>query len=82
MVMHVFKGREDAIAAACGFFDGGYFDALEVGPMSGNPKEKLLDEQNLGQIWDKSLKQQHPHRPLGRDRAKAREPNDGGHGAC
>ena len=80
-VMHLFRRREHAIAAACGFLNRGHRDALEVGPMSGNPKGKLLDERRLRQIWDKSLDQQHLHRRLGRGRAKAQEPNDGGHGA-
>ena len=46
-VMHVFKERELAIAAAWGFLDCGSRDALEVGPMSGNPEGRLLNEQDL-----------------------------------
>jgi hypothetical protein len=53
-VMHVFKRREHAIAAASEFLDRGYRDALEVGPMSENPEGKLLDERDLRRIWDKS----------------------------
>jgi hypothetical protein len=37
-VMHVFKERELAIAAAWSFLDCGSRDALEVGPMPGNPE--------------------------------------------
>jgi hypothetical protein len=36
--MHVFKERALAIAAAWSFLDCGSRDALEVGPMPGNPE--------------------------------------------
>ena len=49
-VMHVFKERELAIAAAWGFLDCGSRDALEVGPMLGNPEGSLLNEQDLQRI--------------------------------
>jgi hypothetical protein len=48
--MHIFKRREQAIAAAYGFFNPGCRDALEVGPMSGNPDGKVLDERDLSQL--------------------------------
>ena len=70
-VMHVFKRREHAIAAASEFLDRGYRDALEVGPMSENPEGKLLDERDLRRIWEKSSEQQRPHQALGRGRAQA-----------
>jgi hypothetical protein len=54
-IMHIFKRREHAIAAACGFLNRGYSDTLEVGPMSGNPEGQLLNEQDLKRIRDKSL---------------------------
>jgi hypothetical protein len=54
-VMHIFKRRENAIVAACGFLNRGYRDELEVGPMSGNPEGQLLNEQDLKRIWNKSL---------------------------
>ena len=49
-VMHIFKRRELAIAAACGFFSGGSHDALEVGPMLGTREGNVLDERDLQQI--------------------------------
>jgi hypothetical protein len=54
-IMHIFKRREQAIAAAYVFLNPGYRDALEVGPMSGNPDGKVLDERDLSQLWEKSL---------------------------
>jgi hypothetical protein len=39
--MHVFKKRELAIAAPLGFLDYRSRDALEVGPMSGNPERTV-----------------------------------------
>jgi hypothetical protein len=53
--MHIFKRRENAVVAACEFLKRGYRDALEVGPMSGNPEGQLLNEQDLRQIPDKSM---------------------------
>ena len=35
-VMHIFKGKELAIDVACRFFDRGYHESLEVGPMLGS----------------------------------------------
>jgi len=49
-VMHVFKGRELAIAAACEFLDRAPRDALEVGPMLGEREGELLDEHDLQRI--------------------------------
>src|SRR5258707_7156540 len=53
-VMHLFQRKEHAIAAASEVLDRGYRDALEVGPMSEKPERKLLDEQDLKRILDKS----------------------------
>ena len=49
-VMHIFKRRELAIAAACEFFNRGCHDALEVGPMLGTREGNVLDERDLQQI--------------------------------
>jgi hypothetical protein len=49
-VMHVFKERELAIAAAWGLLDSGSRDALDVGPMLRNPEGRLLNERDLQQI--------------------------------
>jgi len=49
-VMHIFRRRELAIAAACEFFGRGSHDALEVGPMLGTRKGNLLDERDLQRI--------------------------------
>jgi hypothetical protein len=54
-IMHIFKRREQAIAAAYRLLNRGYRDALEVGPMSGNSDGKVLDERDLSQRWEKSL---------------------------
>jgi hypothetical protein len=54
-IRQIFKRREHAIGAACGLLNRGYSNALEVGPMSGNPEGKLLNEQDLRRISDKSL---------------------------
>jgi hypothetical protein len=54
MVMHVFKRREHAIAAACGCFNRGYHDALEVGPMLGFSEGKVLDERAIRRIRDEN----------------------------
>jgi hypothetical protein len=50
IVMHIFKGKELAIDAACGLLNRGYSDALEVGPMlgTGNP----FKEQEIRRIRD------------------------------
>jgi hypothetical protein len=53
-VMHIFKRRELAIAAAREFLDRGYRDALEVGPMLGSREGNLLDERDIRRIWDKN----------------------------
>jgi hypothetical protein len=53
--MQIFRRREEAIAAAYRLINRGYSNALEVGPMSGNPEGKLLNEQDLTRIRDKSL---------------------------
>lgn len=42
--------KEQAIAAAYGFLDRGYRDALKVGPPSGNPEGRLLNKQNLQRV--------------------------------
>ena len=44
-IRQIFKRREHAIGAACGLLNRGYSNALGVGPMSGNPEGKLLNEQ-------------------------------------
>jgi len=49
-VMHVFKKRELAIAAAWDFLDCGSRHALEVGPMLGSPGGKVLDERDIRRI--------------------------------
>ena len=49
-VIHIFKSRELAIAAACEFFDRGSHDALEVGPMLGARGGNVLDERDLQRI--------------------------------
>ena len=53
-IMHIFKRREQAIAAAYGFLNHGYRDALEVGPMLGSSKGNLLDERDIRRIWDEN----------------------------
>jgi hypothetical protein len=53
-VMHIFKRKEHAIAAACKFLNHGHRDALEVGPMLGSLEGNLLDERDIGRIWDKN----------------------------
>ena len=52
IVMHVFKGKELAIDAACGLLNRGYSDALEVGPMLGTRKGNLFKEQDIQRIRD------------------------------
>jgi hypothetical protein len=81
-VMHVFKRREDATAAASEFLDRGYRDALEVGPMSENPEGSCSTSETSGGSGINRREQQRPHQPLRRGRARAREPDDGrgGHG--
>ena len=74
-IMHIFKRREQAIAAAYGFLNRGYRDALEVGPMSGNPDGKVLDERDLSQLWEKSLGAATPVPFAPGDRGQAQEPD-------
>jgi hypothetical protein len=52
IVMHIFKGKELAIDAACGLLNRGYSDALEVGPMLGTRKGNLFKEQDIRRIRD------------------------------
>jgi hypothetical protein len=52
IVMHIFKGKELAIDAACGLLNRGYSDALEVGPMLGSRKRNLFKEQDIRRIRD------------------------------
>ena len=49
-VMHILRSRELAIYAACRFFDRGYHDALELGPMLGFRQGNVLDEGDIRQI--------------------------------
>jgi hypothetical protein len=51
IVMHIFKGKELAIDAACGLLNRDHSDALEVGPMLGTRKGNLLKEPDLQRIW-------------------------------
>ena len=51
-VMHILRSRELAIEAACRFFDRGYHDALEVGPMLGFRQGNVLDEGGIRQIQE------------------------------
>ena len=51
-VMHVLKGRELAIDVACRFFDRGYHDSLEVGPMLGSHEGNVLDEGDIQRIQE------------------------------
>jgi hypothetical protein len=53
-VMHIFKRKEHAIAAACKFLNHGHHDALEVGPMLGSLEENRLDGLAIRRIWDKN----------------------------
>ncbi len=53
-VMHIFKRKEHAIAAAREFIDRGHRDALEVGPMLGSLEGNLLDERDIRRIWDEN----------------------------
>jgi hypothetical protein len=55
IVMHIFKGKEPAIDAACGLLNRGYSDALEVGPMLGTRKGNLLKERDIRRIRDDVL---------------------------
>lgn len=64
-VMHIFKRREHAIAAACGFLNRGYRDALEVGPMSENPEGTLLNEQDLKNLTTGARSRLRPHQAIG-----------------
>jgi hypothetical protein len=49
-VMHILKGKELAIDVACRFFDRGYPDSLEVGPMLGSREGNVLDEGDIRRI--------------------------------
>jgi hypothetical protein len=51
-VMHILKSRGLAIEAACGFFDRGYRDALEVGPMLGPRAGNVLDQGEIRRIQE------------------------------
>jgi hypothetical protein len=51
-VMHILKSRELAIDAACRFFDCGYRDALEVGPMLGSREGNVLDQGDIRRIQE------------------------------
>jgi hypothetical protein len=48
--MHIFKGKEPAIDAACGLLNRGYSDAFEVGPMLETGQGNVLYERDLQQI--------------------------------
>jgi hypothetical protein len=74
-IMHIFKRREQAIAAAPGFLNRGDRHALEVGPKSGNPDGTVLDERDLSQLWDKSLGAATPVPFAQGDRGQAQEPD-------
>ena len=49
-VMHIFKGKELAIDVACRFFDRGYHESLEVGPMLGSREGNVLDQGDIRRI--------------------------------
>ena len=51
-IMHILKSRELAIDAACRFFDRGYQDALEVGPMLGSREGNVLDQSDIRRIQE------------------------------
>jgi len=51
-VMHILRGRELAIDAACRFFDRGYHDSLEVGPMLGSREGNVLDQRDIRRIQE------------------------------
>jgi hypothetical protein len=51
-IMHILKSRELAIDAACRFFDNGYHDALEVGPMLGSREGNVLDQGDIRRIHE------------------------------
>jgi hypothetical protein len=52
--VNIFKRREQVIAAAYGFLNRRYRDALEVGPMLGSSEGNLLDERDIRRIWDEN----------------------------
>jgi hypothetical protein len=51
-VMHILPSRELAIDAACQFFDRGYHDALQLGPMLGSRDGEVLDREHIRQIQE------------------------------
>ena len=51
-VMHILRSRELAIDAACRFFDRGYHDALQVGPMLGSRDGEVLDQEDIRRIQE------------------------------
>ena len=48
----VLRNRELAIDAACRFFDRGYHDALQVGPMLGSRDGEVLDQEDIRRIQE------------------------------
>jgi hypothetical protein len=71
IVMHIFKGKELAIDAACGLLNRGYSDALEVWPMLGSRKGNVLKEPGIRQVWMTRQEHPPPDRPLGPFRREA-----------
>ena len=51
-VMHIIRNRELAIDAACRFFDRGYHDSLEVGPMLGAREGSVLNQGDIRRIQE------------------------------
>ena len=82
-VMHIFKRRELAIAAACGLLSRGSRDALEVGPMLKIRKGNVLDERDLQRIRSATPASAAPALSADRyslaktGRRPAQEPDDG-----
>ena len=52
IIMHILKGRELAVEAACRFFARGHHDALEVGPMLGSREGNVLDRGDIRRIQE------------------------------
>ena len=52
IVMHIFKGKEPSMDAACALLNRGCSDALQVGPMLGSRKGNVLKEQDIRRIRD------------------------------
>jgi len=48
----VLRNRELAIDAACRFFDRGYHDALQVGPMLGSRDGEVWDQEDIRRIQE------------------------------